>query len=493
MRRDSPPVPGITGVGQAANKDPTRILHPIELLERAARQALDEARIEPSHLGGIMCTPLSSLTADDPSAMLADRLSAAPGARMVSSYSGAAPQVLIAEACRLVRSGEVDSVLVAGGIADASVKRAVRLGLEPPAAPTSTWSQGSEWIARSADGIEVPTLPFTPERAAGAGLPAAYFALVQSSLCAGQDPDSQRRDLAALLAPFTTAAASRPDLAWFPVERAPEDIAEVTAANRMIAQPFTKLMCSFPTVDLAAALVVARVGVDSPTIRPLALTSAREASSPAGWADMGRPAALARAVERAISLCGDAFFRVAAFDLYSCFPTAVSLARRAIGMAPTDPRPLTVTGGLPYFGGPGASYSLHGVVCMVEELRRKREATGMVVGVGGMIDSFSVGIYGTGEEELRIEALPRDPAPAVPTAKVGEGPALVEAMTVIHDRQRGPVAAPVIVRLPDGRRLGARAAGGALPSDLAGTSLVGEKVRLTTSDGKVFYDPEGIQ
>lgn len=489
MDRSSLPVPGITGVGQVANKDESSIVHPLVLLERAARQALDQAGVEPSRIGGVLCTPLSSLTSDDASAMLAARLGAPPGARMVSSYSGAAPQILIAEACRLISRGEAESVLIAGGIADASVKRAVRLGVEPPAAPTSTWSQGSDGIGRSAPGIEIPSFPHNPERAAGAALPAAYFALVESALGVGTDPDSQRRELGALLAPFTAVAASLPEMAWFPVERTAEEIAEVTDANRMVAQPFTKLMCSFPTVDLAAALVVTRVRRDSPAIRPLALTSAREASSPAGWTDLSRPVALDRAVERVISLSGDAFGRVAAFDLYSCFPTAVSLARRAIGLDAADPRPLTVTGGLPYFGGPGASYSLHGLVCMVERLRRRPGDAGMVVGVGGMIDSFSVGIYGAGEEELQIHAVPPDPAPAVSTARVGEGPATVEAMTVVHDRERGPVAAPVIARLPDGRRLGARAADETLAADLAGRSLVGEKVQLATSGGKVFYDP----
>ena len=42
-----------------------------------------------------------------------------------------------------------------------------------------------------------------------------------------------------------------------------------------------------------------------------------------------------------------------AFDIYSCFPSAIQIACDEIGLDIDDPRNLTVTGGLPYFGGPG--------------------------------------------------------------------------------------------------------------------------------------------
>ena len=50
------------------------------------------------------------------------------------------------------------------------------------------------------------------------------------------------------------------------------------------------------------------------------------------------------------------------FDIYSCFPSAVQIAMKEIGIKDDDPRPLTVTGGLPFFGGPGNNYSMHAIV-----------------------------------------------------------------------------------------------------------------------------------
>lgn len=48
-------------------------------------------------------------------------------------------------------------------------------------------------------------------------------------------------------------------------------------------------------------------------------------------------------------------------DLYSCFPSAVQVAQRELGLSQDDPRPLTVTGGLPFNGGPFNNYVMHAI------------------------------------------------------------------------------------------------------------------------------------
>lgn len=44
----------------------------------------------------------------------------------------------------------------------------------------------------------------------------------------------------------------------------------------------------------------------------------------------------------------------------------------ALGLSGDDPRGLTLTGGLPYFGGPGNSYSAHGIAETVVQMRDKQ-------------------------------------------------------------------------------------------------------------------------
>src|SRR5260370_34635468 len=63
-------------------------------------------------------------------------------------------------------------------------------------------------------------------------------------------------------------------------------------------------------------------------------------------------------------------------DLYSCFPSAVEIGCQEIGLAEDDPRGVTITGGLPYFGGPGNNYVTHTICHMRPRLRARAGSVG---------------------------------------------------------------------------------------------------------------------
>ncbi len=507
MGDESKPV--IVGVGQVANKDPDRLAHPVDLIEDATRLAVADAGADVlPYVGMVLSSPLSIFSDDDGGVMVAERLGLPPGARVQATYSGAGPQRMLAQACRAIAAGEIDAALVVGGIADSSVRNARLQGREAPAPPTSVWSQGS------GKGVTPPLSEATMERrragmpgaegAAGVEMPVAIFALVESALAAaaGRTAEEQRAWLGELMTPFTEVAASRPDLAWFPEVRAPGEISGLRPDNRFISEPYTKLMCSFPTIDLAAAVLVTseeladRLGVAAERrVRPWAITCTSEPGAPSTWAEMHRSVALRTAVDRTLERTAVTPDELVGFDLYSCFPAAVQVALDAFGIAPSDPRPFTQTGGLPYFGGPGASYSLHGVACTVERVRAGDGAVAAVVGVGGGCNDFSVGLYSMDEsrqppvfEEAKdiTETLARRIPPLV---EEPEGVASVDAMTIFHERDVGATSAPLIARLPDGSRVGAVVADPDLPAALSGTSLVGREVRLSQRDGHTVYTP----
>jgi acetyl-CoA C-acetyltransferase len=207
-----------------------------------------------------------------------------------------------------------------------------------------------------------------------------------------------------------------------------------------------------------------------------------------------RPVAGAAAAERALALADLSPGQLDLVDLYSCFPAAVQFGASALGLPLDGSRALSVTGGLPYFGGPGASYTAHAIVTMVEECRAQPGAMGAVLGLGGMISNFAVGTYSTGPPtrpwsfddgaavaaQLRTQRVPIDLA--------ATGVAVVEAQTVVHRRDEGPTNAPVFVRFADGRRSAARPADPALPAALVDRNLVGAEVRLEVVDGRnVFH------
>ena len=136
---------------------------------------------------------------------------------------------------------------------------------------------------------------------------------------------------------------------------------------------------------------------------------------------------------------------VATFDLYSCFPIAVFNAcdgTDKIGvLAPDDPRGLTLTGGLPYFGGAGNNYSMHAIAETVTAMRSAPGDFGLVGANGGILSKYAVGVYSTtagqwapdrsGEPQNEIASWPR-----TPVTEHADGPATIESYTVRHDGDR---------------------------------------------------------
>ncbi len=494
--RTAPATPVVIGVGQVANKDDERVITPLELIAEAVRRAADDSGAAVlEHADGLFLSPPWNDGSPGAADALAAALGLAPGERRTGTFSGSMPQELVAEACEAVAAGSLEAVAICGGVADASVHRARLRGDEHLPRPSAFWT--------GEGGPPRVTHP-NAEGAAGVESAAMLFALVESRLAyvAGRTPTEQRQWLGQVMAPFTRVAATHPELAWFPEERTPAELADVHPDNRLVNEPYPKLMNSFPNVDLAGAVIVTssaladRLGVaHDRRVHAWGAARCHETQPPSGRSEIHRAPALEAAVGSVLNRYEVDVADLAHIDLYSCFPAAVQLGAAAFGLDLFDPRGLTTTGGLPYFGGPGAAYGFHAIAATVERCRAAPGSTGAVLGVGGQVAKFAVGVYSTAAAATpwsydtcdAVEAsLAREHVPIDVTA-VGE--AVVDAMTVAHHRDRGPVGAPVLARFPDGRRTGARPADDSLAADLAGSSLVGATVRIALRDGHPVYEP----
>jgi len=88
------------------------------------------------------------------------------------------------------------------------------------------------------------------------------------------------------------------------------------------------------------------------------------------------------------------------WDFYNCFPVAARIAIKTLDLSESIMP--TVTGGLPYFGGPGNNYSMHAICQMVELLRKYPEKKGFVHSVSWFMSKYSIGIYsGTRPEKFQ--------------------------------------------------------------------------------------------
>jgi len=206
-----------------------------------------------------------------------------------------------------------------------------------------------------------------------------------------------------LFAGFTRVAAAN-EYSQFPVERTAAYLATPAANNYLLSEPYTKWMVAQDVVNQGAAVVLTSVG------------KAREWGIPEqrwvylrGYGDcedinvIDRPDlrvsyAQNLAVGRALESAGRTIDEIEHIDAYSCFPIAVLSACVAMGIDPATDRTLTLTGGLPFFGGPGNNYSMHAIAEAIARVRREPGSYALVIANGGYLSKHSAGVYGPAPE-----------------------------------------------------------------------------------------------
>jgi acetyl-CoA C-acetyltransferase len=269
-----------------------------------------------------------------------------------------------------------------------------------------------------------------------------------------------------LFAPFTRVAAANPHAAA-PVERSAAELVTPTPANRPIADPYTRYIVAREKVNQGAAVLMMSVGaarrLGVPADRWVFLHGQADLRERTlmDRADLSASPAAVMAAKHALELAGLRADDLATIDLYSCFPAPVFNICDGLGLAPADPRGLTVTGGLPFFGGPGNNYSMHAIAETVQRARRAPASYGFVGANGGIMSKYSAGVYGaapvawapdrSGELQAEVDSWA---APA--EARAADGRAAIETYTVKHGRD-GARTGIVIGRLDSGgRRFAAR-------------------------------------
>ncbi len=493
MSIDPNRIPVLVGIGQSIERD--EIVDVTELVTRAARAAFEDApglsdRIERVSMVAISFSPASLAPASE----VADRLGLAKASREVTTPGGNTPQWLMNRACEQIAKGELETTLIVGAEATRSMR------LEHPGADfltAATRDRSQEAGPRDPIvGKSVRGMLAEAEIEAGLMRPADVYPVFESALSAklGADPERTRRRIAAFMSRSSEVAAKNP-FAWFPQVRTESEIAEPTAANRVTAEPYTKCMNSFANVDQGSALVVTtlavarRAGLADRCIFAWSGASNSDVV-PAARRDLGSSPAIRAAAAATFRAAGVELGEIDFFDLYSCFPVAVEIGAMEIGLALDDPRGLSQTGGMSFFGGPGNNYTSHGIAAVANRLREGGRL-GYVSGNGGVLSKHSLGIYGnepppegfrlaeTSKEQSAIESA------ALEVVHEAEGEATVDGGTVVYDRSGVPAAAPIIARREDGRRIVAVANPECLPG-LAGRTLVGERVRVSGAHPPVY-------
>jgi acetyl-CoA C-acetyltransferase len=474
------------------------------MLAQIVREAAESSGGDPRLVESIDTIGLADSlgwSANNPPRLLADAIGAKPTTEWLSQIGGESALALTNDAAMRVVSGDSQLAFVGG------CNNIRAIGLARKAHVRLDWPTG---------GIGSPTVvgiagagSSAAELAVGLDRPISVYPIFENALrvARGKSLDEHRRGLGALFEPFTRVAAANP-YAWFPVERSADELSKPTSINRMIFFPYPKFLNAVIATDQAAGALIASQAM----ARRLGIPrenwiywrgGAIEVEDP--WLISLRPSysespALKTCHETAFVNAGLALDEIDLIDFYSCFPSAVSMACEMLGLAENDSRGLTLTGGLPYAGGPGNSYCFHSLAAAVTRLREKTGEHALVTGNGWYLTKHAATIL-----SRRPSPAGHDPsaAPATDATRVtwsappvrlqteANGAATVETYTIAHDRDGTPARGIIIGRLTETneRFLANTQPDPDLLADLERIELIGTQGTVRHKDGRNLYTP----
>ncbi len=510
-----PRTPVVVAVGQhtqhqlPAELPEGRAPSAVDLMAEAARAALADSGVEPGGLAAALdglvavrtfpdstVRPLPEKRATNPPRSVARRIGADPRWAAYTTAGGDVPQRVLGELAGRIAAGELDSALLVGGEILATAKHAARLGVEldhSEDVPGQLEDRGfgTLWLDKS----DIQQRLYRP---------IDIYPLFETAIRARRGVSVERhlRSMGELFEPFCEVAVTN-RYTYRSRLLSAERIADPSGRNGFIGHPYTRAMNARDTVDMAAAVIVTSVE----KARALAVAedrwvylhgcgALRDALYLRDRRDFHSSPAIERLGERVLGASGVGIDDVEHIDLYSCFPSAVEIACEALGLREDDQRGLTLTGGLPFFGGPGNDYSLHAIAEAVGRCRLSPGSYALVSANGGSVTKHAIGVYSTrprqgawklldlAEDQREIDTIAGPPTVDAPES----GRAELETCTVVHSEGQ-PVSGFVIARKAEGADRGARFIG-RVPADGGLEELMGDDA--VGLECRVEVDGEGM-
>jgi len=403
-------------------------------------------------------TPVSGLYKNVPKTV-ANLLGISPSRMVYTQTGGNTPQRLVNHFANEIASGQSEMILISGGEALNTMSRRF-----------NHWSKlllpKGPWKDNPGGKPE----PFGDDKPGnshyegdyGLNLPANVYPLFENALRIKYERShaAQRQSMGELFSKMTEVASNNP-YAWFQANKSAEQLITPSESNRMIAYPYTKQLNSMISVNQSAAVILTSVakakalGVSRDNWVFLhGCADANDVWNVSERENFHSSPAMNAIAKSALSMANKNIDDIAFFDIYSCFPSAVQIACDEFGIEHDDSRGLTLTGGLPYFGGPGNNYSLHGIAEMINRARENENEFGLLNANGWYLTKHSMGIYSCKEPERSWNLSPVnvDQKPAVKLLEQVSGKAHMETFTITFDRANQPKKSIVVARLESGER-----------------------------------------
>ena len=313
---------------------------------------------------------------------------------------GVLQQNLINEACLKIENGEINASIVLGGEARYKLLRSL---IEKKDYSETELNKNPDFYIKAKEDL------YGDEELAELGAMAVgYYATMETAIRKNdqENVEEHKNNIALMYEEFSNIAANNKD-SWLESPYSKEEILTTSQSNKMLAYPYNKLHCTSWNVNQSAALIICNEALADKLkisyekrVYPIASSENNHMIAvqqrPKLYESLGMTYAANSINNQAMKLG----LEIDAFDLYSCFPAAVKMFSKSLNLDSEIPK--TITGSMPYAGGPLNSFVLHSTIKMIEKIRNSEISYGLVTGVSGMMTKQSFCIWGKNYSEQFI-------------------------------------------------------------------------------------------
>tara|TARA_B100002052_G_scaffold123944_1_gene113908 strand:- start:53 stop:1507 length:1455 start_codon:yes stop_codon:yes gene_type:complete len=347
---------------------------------------------------------------------------------------GVLQQNLINEACLKIENGEINASIILGGEARYKQLRSV---IEKKEYFETKLDENPDFYIKAKEDL------YGDEELEELGAMAVgYYATMETALRKNDNEniEEHQNNIASMYEEFSKVASNNED-AWLDHPYSKKEILEISKKNKMLAYPYNKLHCTSWNVNQSAALIICseelanKLEIDNKKrVYPISSSENNHMIAIQQRPKLYESLGMIYAAKSINKMMEQLDIRLDAYDLYSCFPAAVKMFSKSLELGSELPK--TITGSMPYAGGPLNSFVIHSTVKMIQKIRALEARHGLVTGVSGMMTKQSFCVWGKEYQEQFIfddvtERAKLDEKP-VELSDIAEGEGEIIGYTIIE-------------------------------------------------------------
>ena len=355
---------------------------------------------------------------------------------------GVLQQNLINEACLKIENGEINASIILGGEARYKQLRSV---IEKKEYFETKLDENPDFYIKAKEDLygdgELEEL---------GAMAVGYYATMETAIRKNDDEkiEEHQNNIASMYEEFSKVASNNED-AWLDHPYSKKEILETSKKNKMLAYPYNKLHCTSWNVNQSAALIICseelanKLEIDNKKrVYPISSSENNHMIAIQQRPKLYESIGMIYAAKSVNKIMEKLDIRLDAYDLYSCFPAAVKMFSKSLELGNEIPK--TITGSMPYAGGPLNSFVIHSTVKMIQKIRALEVRHGLVTGVSGMMTKQSFCVWGNEYQEQFVfddvtEKAKLDESP-IKLSNITEGEGEIIGYTVIEESENAQKA-----------------------------------------------------